>query len=50
MAWKVDRRESEEVEVGKLSTMLPGEVLERLLRTEERFSGPRAKRATARFP
>ena len=35
--------------VGNISITLPGEVLERLERTEERFSGLRARRATARF-
>lgn len=50
MDWKAFLRLLGEVSVGNVSIMLPGEVLDRLERTEERFSGRLARRATARLP
>lgn len=47
---KADRSSFAEVEVGKVSTMLPGEVFSRSERTEDRFSVLRARRATPRLP
>lgn len=50
MDWNADLSCWGEVSVGKVSIMEPGEVFSRLERTEERFSGRRARRATAMLP
>jgi len=50
MDWNAFLRLFGAVSVGKVSITLPGEVFDRLARTEERFSGRRARRATARLP
>ena len=50
MDWKADLSCMGEVSVGKLSMILPGDVSFRFARTLERFSGRRARRATARLP
>lgn len=50
MDWNADFSWFGEVSVGKVSMVLSGDVLRRLERTEERLSGLRARRATARLP
>lgn len=50
MDWKADLSCVGDVSVGKASMILPGDVSFRFARTLVRFSGRRARRATARFP
>lgn len=50
MDWNADLSWVGEVSVEKVSMVLSGEVLRRLVRIEESDSGRRARRATARLP